>query len=67
MPQPPNLTAGGSGTLLVRCQTCTLQHACRDGVVPRVEQVLRVPGQRSHPNVEVMALEVGYGHKALLP
>jgi hypothetical protein len=32
-----------------------------------VEQVLHVPGQRSHPGVEVRALKVGHGLKALLP
>jgi hypothetical protein len=32
-----------------------------------VEQVLHVPGQQSHPDVEVRALEVGHDHKALLP
>jgi hypothetical protein len=35
--------------------------------VLEVEQVLRVPGQRSHPSVEVRALEVGHGGKTLLP
>ena len=67
MPQPLNLTGGGSGTLLVCHQTRTLLHACPGGVVLQVEQVLRVPGQRSHPNVEVRALEVGHGLKTLLP
>jgi hypothetical protein len=67
MPQPLNLTGGGSGTLLVRRQTHTLLHACPGGVVLEVEQVLCVPGQRSHPGVEVRALEVGHGRKALLP
>jgi hypothetical protein len=37
------------------------------GVVLKVEQVLHVPGQRSHPSVEVRALEVGHSLKALLP
>jgi hypothetical protein len=32
-----------------------------------VEQVLRVLGQRSHPSVEVRALEVGHSLKTLLP
>jgi hypothetical protein len=45
----------------------TLLHACSGGVVLQVEQVLRVPGQRSHPGVEVRALEVGHGRKMLLP
>jgi hypothetical protein len=67
MPQPLNLTCGGSGTLLVRHQTRMLLHACPGGVVQKVEQVLRVPGQRSHPSVEVRALEVRHSHKALLP
>jgi hypothetical protein len=35
--------------------------------VLQVKQVLRVPGQRSHPGVEVRALKVGHGHKTLLP
>jgi hypothetical protein len=42
-------------------------HACPGGVMLQVEQVLRVPGQRSHPDVEVRALEVGHGRKMLLP
>jgi hypothetical protein len=67
MPQPLNLTSAGGGTFLVRRQTRTLLHACHGGVVLEVEQVLRIPGQRSHPGVEVRALEVGHGLKALLP
>jgi hypothetical protein len=67
MPQPLNLTGGGSGTLLVRRQTCTLLHACPGGVVLKVEHVLHVPGQRSHPGMEVRAIEVGHGLKTLLP
>jgi hypothetical protein len=35
--------------------------------VLEVEQVLRVLGQRSHPGVEVRALEVGHSLKTLLP
>jgi phage-related protein len=35
--------------------------------VLEVEQVLHVPGQRNHPDIEVRALEVGHGPKALLP
>jgi hypothetical protein len=35
--------------------------------VLEVEQVVHVLGQRSHPGVEVRALEVGHGHKTLLP
>jgi hypothetical protein len=53
MPQPLNLSGGGSGTLLVRRQTRTLLHVCPSGVVLEVEEVLHVPGQRSNPNVEV--------------
>jgi hypothetical protein len=34
--------------------------------VLKVEQVLHVPSQRSHPGVEVRALEVGHGLKTLL-
>jgi hypothetical protein len=67
MPQPLNLMDGGSGTLLAHRQTRTLLHAYPGGVVLEVEQVLRVPGQRRHPGVEVMALEVGHGLEALLP
>jgi hypothetical protein len=53
--------------LLVCCQTHTLLHASAGGVVLEVEQVLCVPSQRSHPSMEVRALEVGHGLKALLP
>jgi hypothetical protein len=67
MPQPLNLAGGGSGTLLVHCQMCMLLHARPGGVVLQVEQVLRVPSQRNHPNVEVRALKVRHGLKALLP
>jgi hypothetical protein len=35
--------------------------------VLKVEQVMRVPGQQSHPGVEVRALEVGHDLKTLLP
>jgi hypothetical protein len=45
MPQPLNLTGGGSSTLLVCHQTRTLLHSYPGGVVLEVEQVLRVPGQ----------------------
>jgi hypothetical protein len=67
MPRPLNLTGGGSGTLLVRCQTRTLLHAYPGSVVLKVEHVLHVPGQRSHPGKEVRALEVRHGLKMLLP
>jgi hypothetical protein len=67
LPQPLNLTCGSSDTLLVRCQTRTLLHVCPGGVVLKVEQVLRVPRQRSHPDMEVRTLEVGHGLKTLLP
>jgi hypothetical protein len=67
MPQPLNLTGGSSGTLLVRRQTRTVLHACPGGVALKVEQVLHVPIQRSHPGMEVRALEVGHGLKMLLP
>jgi hypothetical protein len=67
MPQPLNLAGGGSGTLLIRRQTRTLLHACPGGVVLKVEHVLRVPGQQSHPDVEVSAFEVGHDLKTLLP
>jgi hypothetical protein len=45
MPQPLKLAGGGSGTLLVRRQSRKMLHACPGGVVLKVEQVLRVPGQ----------------------
>jgi hypothetical protein len=67
MPHPLNLTCGSGGMLLVCCQTHTLLHAVPGGIVLGVEQVLRVPSQRSHPSVEVRALKVRHGLKALLP
>jgi hypothetical protein len=67
MPQSLNLMGGGSGTLLVCRRTRRVLLACPGGVVLKVEQVLHVPGQRSHPDVEVRALEVGHGRKTLLP
>jgi hypothetical protein len=67
MSQPLNLVGGGSGTLLACRQTCTLLCACPGGVVLKVEQVLCVPSQRSHPSVEVRVLEVRHGRKTLLP
>jgi hypothetical protein len=66
MPQPLKLVGGGSGTLVVRRQMRTLLHARTYGVVLEVEQVLCIPGQRSHLGMEVRALEVGRGIKALL-
>jgi hypothetical protein len=45
----------------------TLLPGCPDGVVLEVEQVLRILGQRSHPGLEVRALEVGHNLKMLLP
>jgi hypothetical protein len=36
---------GGSGTLHVCCQTCTLLDACPGGVVLEVEQLLCILGQ----------------------
>jgi hypothetical protein len=44
-----------------------LLHACPGGVVLKVEQVLHIPGQRNHPNVEVRTLKVRHGLKTLLP
>jgi hypothetical protein len=67
MPQPLNLSGGGSGTLLACRQTHTRPHACPGSVVLKVEQVLRVPSQQSHPGVEVRALEVEHSLKTLLP
>jgi hypothetical protein len=66
MPQALNLTGGGSDTLLVCRQTRMLLHAYPVGVVLKVEQILRVRGQRTHPSVEVRALEVGHCLKTLL-
>jgi hypothetical protein len=37
MPQPLNLTGGGGGILLVRCQTRTLLHGRPSGVLLEVE------------------------------
>jgi hypothetical protein len=45
VPQPLNLASSGGGTLLIRCQTCTLLHTCPGDVVLEVEQVLCVVGQ----------------------
>jgi hypothetical protein len=67
MPQPLNLVGGSRGTLLLRRQTHTLLHVCPGGVVLKVEQVLCIPGQQSHPSMEVRALEVGHGLKKLVP
>jgi hypothetical protein len=64
MPQPLNLAGGGSDTLLVCRQTRMLLDACPGGVVLKVEQVLHVPSQRSHPGMEVRALKVEHGRKA---
>jgi hypothetical protein len=61
------LACGGGGSLLVRHQMCTLLPGYPGGVVLEVEQVLGIHGQRCHPGVEVRALEVGHGLKALLP
>jgi hypothetical protein len=67
MPRPLNLSCNSGSTLLVRRQTYTLLPGCPGGVVLEVEQVLRVLGQRSHPGMEVRALEVGHSLKTLLP
>jgi hypothetical protein len=45
----------------------TLLPGCPRGVVLKVEQVLHVLGQRSHPNMEVRALEVRHSLKTLVP
>jgi hypothetical protein len=66
MPQPPNLSSGGGGALLVRRQMRMLLLGCPHGVVLEVEQVLCILGQRSHPGMEVRALEVGHCLKMLL-
>jgi hypothetical protein len=67
MPQPLELTRSCGGVLLICCQTHTLLHDGLGGVVLEVEQVLRVSSQRSHPRVEVRALEVRHGLNVLLP
>jgi hypothetical protein len=67
MPQSLNLTCDGSGTLLIRRQTRMLLPGYPGGIVLEVEQVWGVLGQRSYPNMEVRALEVRHGLKALLP
>jgi hypothetical protein len=67
MPQPLNLIGGGGGTLLVHRQMHTLLPSHPGGVVLKVEQVLCIPGQQCHPSVEVRALKVRHGLKALLP
>jgi hypothetical protein len=53
--------------LLVCYQTHTLLHASPGSVVLEVVQVLHVPSQRSHPSIELRALEVGHGLNVLLP
>jgi hypothetical protein len=45
----------------------TLLHHYPSGVVLKVEQVLHVSGQQSHPSVEVRALEVRHDRKTMLP
>jgi hypothetical protein len=67
MPQPLNLSCGGGGTLLIRCQTRMLLSDCLSGVVLEIEQVMCVLGQQSHPDVEVRALDIGHSLKTLLP
>jgi hypothetical protein len=67
MPQPLELARISSGVLLICCHMHTLLYAGPGGVVLEVEQVLRVCSQRSHPGVEVRALEVRHGLKVLLP
>jgi hypothetical protein len=67
MPHPLNLMGGGGGTLLIHRQTRTLLPGHPGDVVLEVEQVLHIPDKRSHLDVEVRALEVRHGLKALLP
>jgi hypothetical protein len=67
MPQPLELTQSSSGVLLVCRQMHMLLHDGPGSVVLEVEEVLRIPRQRSHPNMEVRALEVKHGLKMLLP
>jgi hypothetical protein len=67
MPRPLELKRSSGGVLLKCCQMHTLFHDGPSGAVLEVEQVLYVPSQRSHPGMEVRALEVEHGLKALLP
>jgi hypothetical protein len=67
MSQPLNLVGDDGGTLLIRHQTRTLLHGCPSGVMLEVEHVFRIPGQQSHPDMEVRALEVSHDLEALLP
>jgi hypothetical protein len=61
------LTRNGSVVLIVCGQTHTLLHDGSSGLVLQVEQVLHVLGHCSHVDIEVQALDVGHGLKALLP
>jgi hypothetical protein len=67
VPQPLELKQSSGGVLLKCCQTHTLFQDGPSGAVLEVEHVLYVPSQQSHPDVEVRALEVKHGLKALLP
>jgi hypothetical protein len=67
MPQPLKLAGGVGGALLICRQTHTLLHNHSGGVVLEVEHILHVPGQQSHPGLEVRALEVKRGLQGLLP
>jgi hypothetical protein len=67
MPQPLNLSCGSGGTVFVCRQMRMLLPGCPHDVVLEVEQVLCVLGQRSHPGVEVRALEVRHSLKMLPP
>jgi hypothetical protein len=53
--------------LLKRARVQTLPNDGPASAGLQVKHVLRVPNQRSHTGVEVRALGVGHGLKALLP
>jgi hypothetical protein len=61
------LTRNGGVVLIVCGQPHTLLHDSSGGVVLQVAQVLFILGHGSHVDIEVRALDVGHGLKALLP
>jgi hypothetical protein len=67
MPQPLQLTHNSSSAVLICCQKHTLLHTDPGSVLLKVEQVLRVLGQRSYHNAEVRVLVVRHDIKALQP
>jgi hypothetical protein len=67
MPQALQVTRSNCGALLICYQKHTLLHADPSSVLLKVEQVLRVLGQRSCHGVVVGFLAVRYILKVLLP